>query len=111
MAEKRNVQRLRQRLQVRFQVKGVSATGFTENLGPGGILIHSNATFAPGSLVSGTLLATTGAEMKFDAEIRWVRKIAGPLGRVTKSSMGFRFIGAPDEGYFRLLAQKQSRGA
>lgn len=96
---------MRRRLQVKFHGQAATGLGFTENVSPTGMLVHSNVTCAPGHPVSGTLLVPGSGEVHFEAQVIWVRRATGPLAQLTKNSMGMRFTLPPDESFYRLLAK------
>jgi len=95
--------RQRKRCQVRFEAGGIDGAGFTGNLSPTGMLIHSKLTTPPGSILRGQLFLPGGAKMDFEAEVRWVQKATGQLAELFKNSMGLKFLVPPGEGYFQLL--------
>ncbi len=99
--------RPRKRLQIKFESKMGSGVGFTENVSAGGLLLHSNLVCAPGTTVRGTLQLPGNVEIRFEAEVRWARKTAGPLAQFMKSSMGLRFLTPPDERFYQLLVKPE----
>jgi len=101
--EKRGIQRYRKRFQVRFDAMGVAGTGFTGNVSPTGMRIHSKLAPTPGSILRGMLFLHDSAPMEFRAQVRWVHKAAGPLVQLFQSAMGLKFVVPPGENYFRLL--------
>jgi hypothetical protein len=103
--EKRSVQRDRRRFPVKFEAQGVDGTGFTANVSATGMQIHSNLALAPGSVIRGRMVLPGGIEMDFEAEVRWVYKVTGPLAQLVQTSIGLKFVVPPSEVYFRLLAK------
>ena len=102
---RRIVARLRKRFQIRFDAKGVGGTGFTGNVSPSGMLIHSKLTTSPGTVLRGKMFLPDGAAMEFEAEVRWVHKAIGQLAELFRNSMGLRFVAPPGEAYFQLLVK------
>jgi PilZ domain len=100
---KATLQRQRRRCQVRFDAKGIDGAGFTDNLSPTGMLIHSKLTSSPGSILRGQIFLPDGAKMDFEAEVRWVHKATGQLADLFQNSMGMKFLVPPSEAYFQLL--------
>jgi hypothetical protein len=96
-------QRQRKRCQVRFDASGIDGRGFTDNISPTGMLIHSKLTSSPGSILRGEIFLPDGAKMNFEAEVRWVHKATGQLAELFQNSMGLKFLAPPGEAYFQLL--------
>jgi hypothetical protein len=105
--QKRFMTRLRKRLQIKFEGKGGSGMGFTENVSATGLLVHSNLVCAPGAALSGTLQLPGGVAMQFKAQVAWMRRAEGPLAQLVKNSMGLRFVEPPDERFYQLLAKPE----
>jgi hypothetical protein len=96
-------QRQRKRCQVKFDANGIDGAGFTGNLSPSGMLIHSKLTSSPGSILRGQLFLPGGDKTEFEAEVRWVQKATGQLAELFQNSMGLKFLVPPGEAYFQLL--------
>jgi hypothetical protein len=103
--EKRSAQRDRKRFAVKFEAQGVDGGGFTANLSATGMQIHSNLALVPGSVLRGQMALPGGSKMEFEAEVRWVYRVTGPLAQLMQNSMGLKFVVPPTEVYFRLLAK------
>jgi PilZ domain len=109
VGQKRSMTRLRKRLQVKFEKKeGGAGMGFTENVSATGMLVHSNFICKPGTSLTGTLQMPGGGEVRFEAQVRWASKAEGPLAQLVKNSMGLRFVVAPEERFYQLLAKSES---
>ncbi|MDH3627455.1 MAG: PilZ domain-containing protein [Acidobacteriota bacterium] len=91
LGEKRDTDRARKRVRVRYGVDALNRTGFTRNVSPTGLYIGTNSVFAPGT--------TLQVELKIDeqtftmwARVVWAKKVPPQLAHVLDCGMGVCFI-------------------
>lgn len=102
MPEKRNDERLRKRLMVRYGVEAPTKTAFARDLSEGGVQIQTNNVLTPGT--------TLQIELQFPdrtftlwARVCWAKKVPPQLAYTLHCGMGLEFLQVDPEWvkYFR----------
>lgn len=89
--EKRDIERAKKRLRVRYGVESPEKNAFTRNLSETGLFIGSNHVFKPGT----TLQVEIGfPQRKFTmwARVVWARKVPAQLAHIVDCGMGLCFV-------------------
>jgi len=89
-------ERARRRVRVRYGVGKTDRRGFTKNLSEGGVFVHTNNVFKPGTTIQVELEI---ADRKFNmwARVVWAKKVPPQLAHVLDCGMGLCFVNPPAE--------------
>lgn len=94
--EKRDSERARKRVMVRYGVDSADRMAFTKNLSAHGLHIQTNAVIAPGTRIR--------VELKFPqrtfsmwAQVVWAKKVPPQLAHTLPCGMGLRFLDVSEE--------------
>ena len=83
--------RYRKRVMVRFGDDKPDRTAFTANLSVHGLLLQTNHTFSPGSILKVEVQPPDGGTFALSGRVVWVRKVPPRLQSVKSSTMGLYF--------------------
>lgn len=106
MADKRDIQRLKKRLAIRFGTDEPSRLAFTEDISRTGLFVKTTNICRPGSLIR-IAMELEGTVVELEGRVMWAKKVPPQMIHlVKKSGMGVRIVrfisGA--EAYGRLCA-------
>ena len=89
--DKRDINRAKKRLRVRYGVDGPEKTAFTRNLSETGLFIGTNQVFKPGSTI---LVEVHFPDQTFTmwARVIWARKVPAQLAHIVNCGMGVCFV-------------------
>lgn len=89
MAEKRDKDRKRKRLKVRFGTQDVQRIGFTDDLSLKGLFITCTKPEKPGTILLLEIELDSDATVKCQGQVRWARKVpVSQLRGTAKGGMG-----------------------
>ena len=111
MAEKRQTERLRKRLRLRYGVRDASSLAFTENFSETGIFIRTVKVMMPGTSLLVELELPDQTSVICEVKVRWSKRIPAGLSHLQKGGMGVRvtkFL-AGEEAY-RDLCSSMKKG-
>ena len=80
----------------RFGVDKPERTGFTTNLSMGGVFVHTNSVFRPGTEVQLELVAGE-SRVSLTATVVWAKVVPPQLAHLMPCGMGLRFINPGQE--------------
>ena len=112
-SNKRNIKRLRQRLQIKFGAEGPSRFGFTEDISSTGIFIKSAIVQNPNTLLQIEISAPAGEIIRLTGRVMWAKKVPPNLLQRVKGGMGIRITAFQDgeDVYRRICAELEERYA
>ena len=89
--QKRDIDRTRKRIRVRYGVDKADRTGFTQNVSETGLFVKTNNVFKPGSTIQ---VEMEFPERKFGmwARVIWAKKVPPQLAHILDCGMGVCFI-------------------
>jgi len=106
MSEQRRMPRFRKRAAIRYRTAdGVVLSGFTTDVGPGGLAIVSQRVLDEGTPVDMTVELTDGESVTLSGLVTWARRVPRAVQRVEKNGFGVRLTSAPSEAFYRLLSE------
>lgn len=91
MADKRNHNRRRKRIPLRYGIDGPIKVAFTDDITREGLFIRTALVAPPGAKLHIELVLPTG-KVACLAEVRWIRKIPPQMLNKLKGGMGVKFI-------------------
>jgi len=110
MAEKRNLDRHRKRMALRFGVEEAMRSAFTEDLSTTGLFIKTAYAPPPGSVITIELTLEDARQVLLVAQVRWVKKVPPQMIHLArKGGMGvkiIRFISGEED--YHLLCEELS---
>ncbi len=89
--ERRDLERSKRRLMVRFGVDGPEKMAFTKNLSETGVCIQTNAVIPPGKQIT-VELKFPDQTFTFRAHVVWAKRVPPQLAFTMPGGMGIRFI-------------------
>ena len=94
--EKRDSNRTRKRVMVKYGTEKTDRTGFTKNLSETGLFIGTNNVFKPGTTIQVELQFP---ERTFNmwARVVWAKKVPTQLAHVLECGMGVCFVDSPQD--------------
>ncbi len=93
MADKRDIRRIKRRIQIRFGIDDVARIGFTEDVSMTGMFIKSPNVVPPNSRIKIDFVLPDGGRVELEARVMWAKKVPANLFHlVKKSGMGVRFL-------------------
>jgi len=93
MAEKRNLDRHRKRLSLRFGIEEAVRTAFTEDVSPTGLFIKTAYTCPAGSVISVELALDDVRKVLLVARVMWIKKVPPQMIHLArKGGMGVKII-------------------
>ena len=89
--EKRDIERARKRVMIRYGVESTHKTGFSRNLSETGLFIGTNTVFKPGTTIQ---VEIDFPKRKFNmwARVIWAKKVPAQLAHLLDCGMGICFI-------------------
>ena len=107
MAEKRNINRYRKRLQLRFGENGPAHMAFTEDISESGLFIRTSRVYPPNTNLEIELLSIEDDELvNMKGVVMWAKAVPSALLRTAKKSgMGVKItnITSGEGSYNKLL--------
>ncbi len=96
MGKIQRTERARRRIRVRYGVGKADRRGFTKNLSEGGVFVHTNNVFKPGTTIQ---IEIDFPERTFNmwARVVWAKKVPPQLAHVLDCGMGLCFVNPPAE--------------
>ena len=93
MAEKRNLNRYKKRLSVRFGTDAPSQLAFSEDVSDHGIFIKTLKIFPLGTVLQIELLLPDDEHVFFEGMVRWTKKVPPQLiSKVNKAGLGIKIM-------------------
>lgn len=93
MSDKRDIRRIRKRIQVRFGIDEAVRVAFTEDISMVGMFIRTPHIIHPNSLIKIEFTLPDGNRVELDARVMWAKKVPANLFHlVKKSGVGVRFL-------------------
>jgi hypothetical protein len=89
--EKRQSDRLKRRLMVRFGPETPNKTAFTKNLSASGAFLRTNSVYKPGTTLQLEICFPSG-DVGVWAQVVWAKKVPAQLAHILDCGMGVRFI-------------------
>jgi Tfp pilus assembly protein PilZ len=90
--DKREAQRFRKRLQLRYGETEPTRIGFAEDLSATGIFIKSVQISPPNTVLIVQLTTTTQELIRVKARVMWAKKVPQNMAHRIKGGMGVHFI-------------------
>lgn len=109
--EKRQNDRYRKRLSLRYGVDELSKIGFTEDVSDTGIFIRTAAPLAPNLIITVLLKVSETETVQLKGRIMWAKRVPQNMMQRIKGGMGIRiteFI-AGEETYRQLCTKRIRR--
>ena len=106
--DKRDTDRAKRRVMVRYGIEKTDKRGYTRNMSPTGLFIGTNTVFKPDSTIQVTL---EFKERTFSmwARVVWAKKVPPQLAHVLDCGMGVCFIDPPAEWFDFVVEWQKSR--
>lgn len=93
MAEKRNLNRYRKRLSVRFGVQEPNQLAFSEDVSDHGLFIKTGKVFPLGTILQIELLLPDDEHVFLEGMVRWSKKVPPQLiSKVNKAGLGIKIM-------------------
>lgn len=93
MTDKRNINRFRKRLVVRFGMETPTTLAFSEDLSTHGIFIKTSAIVPLGTIIQVELTLPGDDYVMFEGMVRWSKKVPPQmLNKVQKGGMGIKIV-------------------
>ena len=93
MAEKRNLNRYKKRLSVRFGTDEASQLAFSEDVSDHGIFIKTGKVYPLGTILKIELTLPDDDNVFFEGMVRWTKKVPPQLiGKVNKAGLGIKIM-------------------
>jgi hypothetical protein len=109
MPNRRDEDRQRRRLNVRFGVQEPTTAAHTGNVSARGFSIVTNKVFAPGTVLAVELKLPSGELVRTQAMVAWARRAPPGLNVGTiLGMMGLRFLSPPDQRYAAFVEERSA---
>jgi Tfp pilus assembly protein PilZ len=111
MAEKRNLQRVRRRLTLRFGTDAPVRVAFTGDITDRGLFIKTTNLYAPGTKVIIELILPDERRVTINGMVRWSKKVPPTMIHlVNKAGLGIKFLDfvSGEEEFRQFLAGAQT---
>ena len=93
MTEKRDIRRIRKRIQVRFGIDETVRVAFSEDISMIGMFIRTPHIIPPNSRIIIEIMLPDGNRVELEARVMWAKKVPANLFHlVKKSGLGVRFL-------------------
>jgi hypothetical protein len=93
MSDKRDIRRIRKRLQIRFGIDEAVRIAFTEDVSMTGMFIRTPNILPPNSRIIIEIMLPDGNRVELEGRVMWAKKVPANLFHlVKKSGMGVRFL-------------------
>lgn len=93
MADKRDIRRIRKRIQIRFGIDDAVRVAFTEDISMTGMFITSPNVLQPNTKFKIEMILPDGCKVEILARVMWAKKVPPNLFHLVKKvGMGVRFI-------------------
>jgi len=89
--ERRDIERSKRRLMVRFGVDGPDKMAFTKNLSETGLCIQTNSVLPPGKVIH-VELKFPDRTFNFRARVVWAKRVPPQLAFTLPGGMGIHFL-------------------
>lgn len=112
MAEKRNLNRHKKRLPVRFGSGEATKLAFTEDISDDGIFIRTALTWPPGTVLQVEITLPDDEYVFFEGMVCWAKKYPPQLiNKVQKAGFGLRIVRfiAGKAAYANLVGEMHAR--
>lgn len=93
MSDKRDIRRIRKRLQIRFGIDEPVRLAFSEDVSRTGMFIRTPHVIPPNSRITLEIMLPDGNRVDLEGRVMWAKKVPANLFHlVRKSGMGVRFL-------------------
>ena len=105
--DKRNINRAKRRVMVRFGTSAADKTAFTKNVSETGLFVQTNSVFKPGTTIQ-VNIKFPDREFSMWARVIWAKAVPPQLAHVLECGMGVCFIDPSPEwlAHFREWGKK-----